>query len=68
MRDSISAIVARSPYDLGAELLQLSIFAEAEVDHFCVRTKCSRSSEAVCRSGCGERMWQLGKLAVAGGV
>lgn len=33
-RDSMRAMFGTSPYDLGAELLQLSILAEAEVDHF----------------------------------
>lgn len=66
-RDSISAIFGTRAYDLGAELLQLGIVAETEVDHFLV---CELSLQGPRRQyevvsvarECGNS-----KLAVAGG-
>jgi hypothetical protein len=67
LRDSISTKFGTRAYDLGAELLQLGIIAETEVDHFLV---CEVSLQGPTRqyevmgvaSECGSR-----ELAVAGG-
>ena len=62
------AIFGTSPYDLGAELLQLGILAEAEVDHFSgLRSESSRFGgqyEQVSVRECGSR--GVGRFAGGG--